>query len=82
MTQKKADFQDLISEVTQEFPQFEKTVPGRQEFITMNANELFMYKALCAEFRKHKIISEGFAVAVAAAHFLRSIKEENDEASE
>lgn len=82
MTQKKIKFEELVREASKDFPQFEKTVPGRQEFIAMNANELFMYKTLCAEFRKHKILNESFAVAIAAAHFLRSIENESDEPNE
>jgi hypothetical protein len=82
MSQKKSNFHDLVRETVSNFPQFERTVPGRQIFVSLNANELVMYNALCGLFRKHKELNEGHALAIAAAHFLNSVaddEEKNDE---
>lgn len=82
MSQKKIDFHDLVMETTKKFPQFDRTVPGRQVFVFFNANELVMYNALCGLFRKHKELNDAHALAIAAAHFINSVADDEEESDE
>lgn len=82
MSQKKVGFHDLVRETSKNFPQFDRTVPGRQVFVSLNANELFVYNALCSLFRKHKELNDAHALAIAAAHFINSVADDENESDE
>jgi hypothetical protein len=82
MSQEKMDFHDLVIKTTKSFPQFDRTTPGRQVFVSFNANELVMYNALCDLFRKHKELNDAHALAIAAAHFVNSVSDDEDKSDE